>query len=112
MAQGKDFCLECNSCTERITKHGEQRNQGLASSSRSLSRSCAKCNRFTDDRVSGKHRICREHTEICKPILWQFCGNSLHKLPQIGPNRTFRETRPASLLTRGNGIEFNYLEGQ
>ena len=45
-------------------------------------------------------------------ILWQFCGNSLHKLPQIGPNRTFRETRPASLLTRSNGIEFNYLDGQ
>ncbi len=44
--------------------------------------------------------------------LWQFCGNSLHKLPQIGPNRTFRETQPASLLTRGNGIEFNYLDGQ
>ena len=45
-------------------------------------------------------------------VLWQFCGNSLHKLPQIGPNRTFRETRPASLLTRGNGIEFTYLDGQ
>ena len=28
MAQGKDFCLECNSCTERITQDGEQGNQG------------------------------------------------------------------------------------
>ena len=53
-----------------------------------------------------------EHAELCRRLLWQFCGNSLHKLPQIGPNRTFRETRPASLLTRDNGIEFNYLDGQ
>src|SRR5271157_480187 len=57
-------------------------------------------------------RIHRGHAELCRRILWQFCGNSLHRLPQIGPNRTFRETRPASLLTRGNGIEFNYLDGQ
>jgi hypothetical protein len=28
MAQGKDFCLECNSCTERVTQDGEQGNQG------------------------------------------------------------------------------------
>ncbi|MGA2372256.1 MAG: hypothetical protein ABSG11_16440, partial [Candidatus Korobacteraceae bacterium] len=28
MAQGKDFCLECNSCTERITQDSEQGNQG------------------------------------------------------------------------------------
>ena len=45
MAQGKDFCLECNSCTERVTQDGEQGNQGRHHRPRSLSRSRAKCNR-------------------------------------------------------------------
>jgi hypothetical protein len=65
-------------------------------------------------RVFLRYGICRDfqRKKSRSVNLWQFCGNSLHKLPQIGPNRTFRETQPASLLTRGNGIEFNYLDGQ
>ncbi len=55
MAQGKDFCLQTNSRTERITKSGEDANQDREHH-QSLLPHCAKCNPFSENEFFGRHR--------------------------------------------------------